>query len=151
MFRSTNSGLLRQSEEYKRPEGDSRSSPTKTLEVDQVNRFVRHLKAINDSLPAGEKISIGIWDGDTPDHVGRKSLSAAVPVGSYVRGLTCPKCSKKLQINKSNNLVCESEGFEFPWLRATRSKIKQGVDVLITNPEALDFMFVNPDEPLGIS
>ena len=120
--------------------------PTKTLEIDQVNRFIRYIHQINEDpeLPDSTQITIGTWDGDTPTSVGYNVEAGQIPVRSFVRGLECPSCRDKLRINERGQLECEDHG-SFPWIRATRQKVKKGVDILITNPEALDFLYVNPD------
>jgi hypothetical protein len=112
--------------------------PMKTLEVDQLNRFIRYLDRINRDLK-GDKIKIGIWDGDTKDSVGVADFQAES--GSYVRGLECPRTGDKLRLKSDFNVV--SDDYEYPWIRATRKGIRSGVDILLTNPEALDNIFVN--------
>lgn len=120
--------------------------PTKTLEVDQVNRFIRYINEINENpdTPQDSQTTIGIWDGDTPHSVGFNVDAGQIPVGSFMRGLECPDCREKLRVNERGQLECEDHG-SFPWIRATRRAVKKGVDILITNPEALDFLYINPD------
>jgi ATP-dependent helicase YprA (DUF1998 family) len=112
--------------------------PMKTLEVDQLNRFIRYLDRINRDLP-GDKVKIGIWDGDTDDSVGTQDFQ--VQSGSFVRGLECPRTGKKLKVKSDFNIGTEEH--DYPWIRATRNGIRSGVDILITNPEALDYIIVN--------
>ncbi|NUE03625.1 DEAD/DEAH box helicase [Halorubraceae archaeon YAN] len=118
--------------------------PMKTLEVDQLNRFIKYLDAVNRDLPAGEKIKIGIWDGDTKNSVGDQSNE--VEPGSPIRGLVCPRTKKKLRVFDDYRVGTKTE--EYSWIRVTRDGIRadnlsQSVDILITNPEALDFLYVN--------
>jgi hypothetical protein len=124
--------------------------PMKTLEADQLNRMIKYLQEINSRLRNGKvsPVTIGIWDGDTPntpigeseDDVG---TWAKIVDGQSVRGLECPKHKKKL-IWKRHSLVCE-EGCTFPWIHVTRKDIREnGADILITNPEALEFALLSP-------
>jgi len=112
--------------------------PMKTLEVDQMNRFIRYLDRINRDL-SGEKIKIGIWDGDTEESVGTEDFQ--IGSGSFVRGLECPRTGEKLKIKSDFNVGTDEH--DYPWIRATRKGIRSGVDILLTNPEALDHIFVN--------
>jgi len=61
----------------------------KTLGVDQLNRFVSYLDEINRRRDPEDRITIGIWDSDTPSR-GRDLYSHEIEVGSYVRGLEVP-------------------------------------------------------------
>ena len=118
--------------------------PVKTLEVDQLNRFLKYLDAVNRDLPPEDKIKIGIWDGDTPNSVGDQSNE--VEPGSPMRGLVCPRTKEKLRVFDDYRVGTETE--DYSWIRVTRDGIRaeelsQSVDILITNPEALDFLYVN--------
>ncbi|UTF55588.1 DEAD/DEAH box helicase [Natronosalvus rutilus] len=118
--------------------------PMKTLEVDQLNRFIKYLDAVNRDRPAGEKIKIGIWDGDTDNTVGDQPNE--VEPGSPIRGLVCPRTKEKLRVFDDYRVGTDTE--EYSWIRVTRNGIRadnqsQSVDILITNPEALDFLYVN--------
>ncbi|MDY6778685.1 MAG: DEAD/DEAH box helicase, partial [Candidatus Nanohaloarchaea archaeon] len=52
--------------------------PMKTLGVDQLNRFIRYLDRVNRQLPREERITIGIWDRDTPQAVGPRDFDIDV-------------------------------------------------------------------------
>lgn len=117
--------------------------PMKTLGVDQLNRFIQYLDRINRQLDSPDRITIGIWDSDTPQRVG--SRDHEIEEGSYVRGLECPRSDKKLRIFSETSVGTDDH--QYPWIKVTRESIRDGVDILLTNPEALDYMFVsdNPD------
>lgn len=119
--------------------------PMKTLEVDQLNRFITYLYEINNAIEDGFSIKIGIWDGDTPNQVGDPSFNLGfIPSDSYYRGLICPICKNKLRINPSGFLYCEKHS-SFTWIMVTRENISNNnVDILITNPESLDFLTISP-------
>jgi len=116
--------------------------PMKTLSVDQLNRFLTYLDQINKDRHPEDQVTIGIWDGDTPHDVG--SLDYEIEIGSNIRGLECPRTGKKLRVLSSNTIGTDDT--DYSWVNVTRENIKNGVDILLTNPEALDYMFVNDSE-----
>jgi|AntDeeMinimDraft_5_1070356.scaffolds.fasta_scaffold01905_2 hypothetical protein len=116
--------------------------PMKTLGVDQLNRFVSYLDEINRRRDPEDRITIGIWDSDTPSRVGTRDHE--IEVGSYVRGLECPREDDKLKVLGEMNVGTDDH--QYPWLRVTRESIRQGVDILLTGPEALDYMFVSDNQ-----
>lgn len=116
--------------------------PMKTLGVDQLNRFITYLYQINRHRPPAERITIGIWDSDTPQRVGTRDYE--IETGAYVRGLECPRSGEKLRV--LGDMSVGTDENQYPWVRVTRESIRQGVDILLTNPEALDYMFVSDNE-----
>ncbi|WP_276249162.1 DEAD/DEAH box helicase [Haladaptatus sp. YSMS36] len=118
--------------------------PMKTLGVDQLNRFITYLDHINRDREPEDRVTIGIWDGDTPQRVGTQSND--VEKGAYIRGLVDPRDpTEKLRV-MSDTMVGTDE-HRYSWIRTTRDGIRQGVDILLSNPEALDYMFLsNNDE-----
>ncbi|MFC6720267.1 DEAD/DEAH box helicase [Halovenus amylolytica] len=116
--------------------------PMKTLGVDQLNRFVTYLDQINRRRDPEDRITIGIWDSDTPSRVGTRDHE--VEAGSFVRGLECPRSGEKLKV--LGDISVGTDDNQYPWLRVTRESIRRGVDILLTGPEALDFMFVSDNE-----
>ncbi|QSG02810.1 DEAD/DEAH box helicase [Natranaeroarchaeum sulfidigenes] len=117
--------------------------PMKTLGVDQLNRFISYLDQINRRRDPDERITIGIWDSDTPSRVGTRDHE--IEVGSYVRGLECPRNEgEKLKV--LGDVSVGTDDNQYPWLRVTRESIRRGVDILLTGPEALDYMFVSDNQ-----
>ncbi|WP_254523993.1 DEAD/DEAH box helicase [Natrinema caseinilyticum] len=117
--------------------------PMKTLGVDQLNRFVSYLDEINRRRDPSDRITIGIWDSDTPSRVGTRDHE--IEVGSYVRGLECPR-QKGEKLKILGGMSVGTDDHQYPWLRVTRESIRRGVDILLTGPEALDYMFVSDNE-----
>jgi len=113
--------------------------PMKTLTVDQLNRFLTYLNEVNQDQPPEERVTIGIWDGDTPHDIGSRDYE--IEAGSYIRGLECPRTGEKLRILSRNSVGTDQHTYS--WVKVTRESIRQGVDILLTNPEAIDHMFVN--------
>jgi hypothetical protein len=115
--------------------------PMKTLAVDQLNRFISYLYHINRLRDPDEQITIGVWDGDTPQRIG--SRERQIEAGSYVRGLEDPISGEKLIINSDG--VVGSDDREYPWIKAIRNRVQQGADILLSTPEALDHVLVHDD------
>lgn len=113
--------------------------PMKTLAVDQLNRFISYLYHVNRLRDPDEQITIGIWDGDTPQRIG--SRERQIEAGSYVRGLEDPVTGEKLTINTDG--VVGSNSRDYPWIKATRNRVQQGADILLSTPEAIDHVLVN--------
>ncbi|OAQ53946.1 ATP-dependent helicase [Natrinema mahii] len=117
--------------------------PMKTLGVDQLNRFISYLDQINRYRDPEERITIGIWDSDTPTRVGTRDHE--IEEGSYIRGLECPREEgEKLRV--LGDMTVGTDDNQYSWIRVTRDSIRNGADILLTNPEALDHMFVS-DNP----
>ena len=117
--------------------------PMKTLGVDQLNRFISYLDRINRSRRPEDQITIGIWDSDTPTRVGTRGHE--IEEGSYIRGLECPRDGEKLRV--LGDMTVGTDDHKYSWIRVTRDAIRNGADILLTNPEALDHIFVsnNPE------
>ncbi|WP_435362362.1 DEAD/DEAH box helicase [Haloarchaeobius sp. DFWS5] len=113
--------------------------PTKTLAVDQLNRIVSYVNTINKNRSEEDEVSVGIWDSDTPRGIGTRSFE--LESGAYVRGLEDPYSGNKLQVDEDGVPVNGSRSF--PWLKVTRNRIEDGVDILLTNPEAIDHLMVS--------
>ena len=116
--------------------------PMKTLGVDQLNRFIRYLYLVNQQLPREDRITIGIWDRDTPQAIGHRDYD--IDTGANIRGLSCPRTGADLRVMSDG--VPGNDEWTYPWLKVTREQIRDGVDILLTNPEALDYMFVSDNE-----
>ncbi|WP_123538148.1 DEAD/DEAH box helicase [Halosimplex salinum] len=116
--------------------------PMKTLGVDQLNRFLRYIDTVNQELPREDRVTIGIWDRDTPAAVGPRDFD--LEIGANIRGLECPRTQDDLRVTTDG--TPGSESWTYPWLKITREQIRDGVDILLTNPEALDYMFVSDNE-----
>ena len=114
--------------------------PMKTLSSDQFNRFITYLDRINRDRSPEDRITIGIWDSDTPARVGTRDYE--IEEGTYVRGLIDPRGSDEKLCILSDSAV-GTDDHTYSWIKVTRDNIRQGVDILLTNPEALDYMFVN--------
>ncbi len=120
--------------------------PQKALETDQLERLVEYTYHINKNRASRDEITIGIYDGDTPR--GQFEFSN----GQNVRGLTCPVCGEKLEWDQdASALICRNQSehrrpVKIDFLEVTRNQVEaNGADILITNPEALEFRFYSSD------
>jgi len=120
--------------------------PQKALETDQLDRLVKYTYEINKQRTDTEEVKIGIYDGDTPR--GQYKITG----GQNVRGLECPECGQKLGWDQdSGTMVCTNTDehrrpVEIDFLELTRDDIEEnGADILLTNPEALEFRFFSSD------
>ncbi|MCL9817774.1 DEAD/DEAH box helicase [Natronocalculus amylovorans] len=117
--------------------------PMKTLGSDQFNRFITYLDHINRNRSPEDRVTIGIWDSDTAPRVGTRDYE--IEEGTYVRGLIDPRNpDEKLRVNDDASVGTDDNTYS--WIKVTRDSIRQGVDILLTNPEALDYMFVSDNE-----
>ena len=97
--------------------------PMKTLGVDQLNRFITYLDQINRYRDPEDRITIGIWDSDTPTRVGTRDYE--IEEGSYIRGLECPREEgEKLSIQ--GDMTVGTEDNHYSWIRVTRDAIRNG-------------------------
>jgi Lhr-like helicase len=116
--------------------------PQKALETDQLNRLVEYSYFINQSRDTFDQLTVGIYDGDTPRGAYK------MYDGQSVRGLQCPLCGTKLEWDDNTETVLcrqlenhpNNKPVEIDYLEVVRNKIESdGVDILITNPEAYEF------------
>jgi len=115
--------------------------PMRTLGSDQFERFLRYLRDINAKLET--KINIAIWDGETPSNVGNFDGYGLVKIGRKFRGLVCSVCGYDYWHNKFGGISCNCGDFD--WVKATRKAVERDkVDILITTPEAFDYLITDP-------
>lgn len=136
----------REEDEYPRDIKSLIIYPQKALETDQLDRIVRYAYYINKEKRSKESLKIGIYDGDTPR--GKFEISD----GENIRGLKCPVCEEKLKWDSDSGcLFCSNTDVhdrpvEIDFLELTRNEIEEnGADIMITNPEALEFRFFSSD------
>ncbi|HYG57737.1 MAG TPA: DEAD/DEAH box helicase, partial [Symbiobacteriaceae bacterium] len=135
--------------------------PTKALAQDQFRRIIAYLLHINKRL-AGTPITVGIYDGDTPYQSDRNLESF---LSKSFRFMDCPKKGSKplcdvcintaVQVENLNSHVrltvaereCQSE-VSLDFIHLTREDVlKAEVDILITNPDTINFQLINVNNP----
>lgn len=138
--------------------------PTKALSQDQFKRIIQILIKLNPQLPAYQKITIGIYDGDTPKNGDRnteKYLSTAFryfecPILNLEED-KCKTCGQRLINSKKffnrerrtryyirvPNKSCEHKlNLDFIYL-TKKDIINNNVDILLTNPDTINYRLFN--------
>lgn len=132
--------------------------PTKALAQDQLKRLVQYLYKINSELPKTERITLGIYDGDTPHNPSSKAEGYLNSTFKYFQcpGYNdslekCQTCGKSVHIRATSNgyhLEPEKakcvEDVPLEFLRLTKHEIlNENVDILLTNPDTINYKLVN--------
>lgn len=132
--------------------------PTKALAQDQLKRLIKYLYRINAELPTNDRITVGIYDGDTP---GNMSSRAEGYLNATFKYFECPgyndalekcqNCGKSVHVrNAGQRYELEPEKKQcvddvpLDFLRLTKKEIlEEGVDILLTNPDTINLKLVN--------
>jgi len=137
--------------------------PTKALAQDQLKRLLQYLYLINKQLKSSQRISVGIYDGDTPRDVSESGAEGYL--NSTFKHFECPgynpdldKCQDcgggvrvrntgarfKLIPEKAQCEDDEPNDVPLDFLRLTRYDIlENGVDILLTNPDTINYRLIN--------
>lgn len=137
--------------------------PTKALAQDQLKRLVGYLYLINKQLKSSHRISVGIYDGDTPRHTGESGAEGYL--NATFRHFECPgynddlakcrDCGGGVRIRNTGRrfkLIPEKADCEddrpndvpLDFLRLTKADIlNEGVDILLTNPDTINYRLIN--------
>ena len=137
--------------------------PTKALAQDQLKRLLQYLYLINKQLRSSQRISVGIYDGDTPRNVSESGAEGYL--NSTFKHFECPgynpdldKCQDcgggvrirntgarfKLIPEKAQCEDDEPNDVPLDFLRLTRYDIlENGVDILLTNPDTINYRLIN--------
>jgi len=132
--------------------------PTKALAQDQLKRLIQYLYHINTSLPKTERITVGIYDGDTPTN---PSSKAEGYLNSTFKYFECPGYNDSLEkcqdCGKGVHIRATSDGYHLEpekakcvedvpldFLRLTKHEIlNESVDILLTNPDTINLKLIN--------
>lgn len=132
--------------------------PTKALAQDQLKRLIGYLYNINTELPTSERITIGIYDGDTPTNQGHRAEGY---LNDSFEQFSCPgydETQAKCQAcNRGVHVEAPTEGYrlrpekaacidEVPleFVKLTKQEIlTDGVDILLTNPDTINLKLIN--------
>ncbi|NHN64359.1 DEAD/DEAH box helicase [Haloarcula sp. JP-Z28] len=132
--------------------------PTKALAQDQLKRLIQYLYRINSELPTNDRITVGIYDGDTPSNMSSRAegyLNATFKYfecPGYNDALEkCQNCGKSVHVrNAGQRYELEPEkkqcvdDIPLDFLRLTKNEIlEEGVDILLTNPDTINLKLVN--------
>ncbi len=138
--------------------------PTKALAQDQFKRLINYLSVLNHKMNPDKRISIGIYDGDTPYKRNpriREILTSTFALFSCpLFDITNSDCSRECnnlvvkndipanETSRRPHIVLSREACErkidFSFIYLTREDIEDnGVDILITNPDELNVQLIN--------
>ncbi len=135
--------------------------PTKALAQDQLKRLLNYLFRLNHKLEPTARISVGIYDGDTPS---RNSVDAKSYLYEAFQYFRCPVFDAELAKCQScgqHLVVPDQEYLAAPYILAlprpecrslapldfvslTREDIVEGMpDIVLTNPDMLNLRLLN--------
>lgn len=134
--------------------------PTKALAQDQLKRIIAYLMELNGRLAPDLRITVGIFDGDTPNYHDadcRKYLYASFkyfqcPLYEEDRA-ECQYCGRSLVVSEdrlTDRLVlavpqpdCRSRcSLDFIYL-TREDVVNYGVDIVLTNPDTINLRLLN--------
>lgn len=137
--------------------------PTKALAQDQLKRLLQYLYLINKQLKSKQRITVGIYDGDTPRNVGESGAEGYL--NATFRHFDCPgynpelekcqDCGGGVRIRNTGarfklipeKAACEDDNphdVPLDFLRLTKYDIlENGVDILLTNPDTINYRLTN--------
>ncbi len=138
--------------------------PTKALTQDQLKRLIKYLFRLNKKLPANEQVTIGIFDGDTPND---SRVQNRAYLNNAFKYFKCPGFDSSKAIcrgcdENNNHSLCvhmdEEEGrakicvprpdcrqkIPLEYICLTREDIiNEKVDILLTNPDTINYRAIN--------
>lgn len=137
--------------------------PTKALAQDQLKRLLDYLYKINRELPKRRRITVGIYDGDTPTNMGDsgaegylRSMFKYFDCPGYNEDLEkCRNCGKGIRVEhgssrfelKPEKPKCEDD-VPLEFMHLTKQDILQNdVDIVLTNPDTINMKAVNMNAP----
>jgi hypothetical protein len=132
--------------------------PTKALAQDQLKRLLGYLYRINVDLPSDHRITVGIYDGDTPRDPSQRAEGYLNDTfeqfscpGYDERQAKCQSCGRgvnaeattggyRLRPEKANCI----DDVPLDFVRLTKREIlTEGVDILLTNPDTINLKLLN--------
>lgn len=125
--------------------------PTKALAQDQLKRLVEYLYTLNETRTGSDKITVGIFDGDTP-HNDPDAFSYLDTLFNYFE-CPCDYCSSSLAVERTDDGYAVThdaiteEDVDLGFIKLTREEIVDAeVDILLTNPDTINYRLFNINE-----
>lgn len=123
--------------------------PTKALAQDQLKRLIDYLFTLNRGRSPDEKVTVGIYDGDTK----RRDPDELAYLQTTFQYFDCPcdECDSSLTVSQrdDNSFVVEpmaehEDDLTFDFIKVTRDAIVESpADILLTNPDTLNYRLFN--------
>ena len=137
--------------------------PTKALAQDQLKRLIEYLYKINRHLPKRKRITVGIYDGDTPRDTSeggaegylRSSFNYFECPGYNEDLEKCQTCGKSLRVEpdqgrftvKPEKPKCVDD-IPLEFIHLTKNDVLNGnVDIVLTNPDTINLKAINVNAP----
>lgn len=125
--------------------------PTKALAQDQLKRLIEYLSTLNETRSGTDRITVGIFDGDTPHN----DPDAYSYLNTSFKYFNCPcsNCSSSLMIERVDDgyqVTHDSStdmDIDLGFIQLTREEIIDAkVDILLTNPDTVNYRLFNINE-----
>jgi len=125
--------------------------PTKALAQDQLKRLIEYLSTLNKTRTGTDRITVGIFDGDTPHN----DPDAYSYLNTSFKYFECPcnNCSSSLTVERTEDgyhVTHESPAemdVDLDFIELTREEIVSAeVDILLTNPDTVNYRLFNVNE-----
>jgi hypothetical protein len=137
--------------------------PTKALAQDQQKRLIEYLYKINRHLPKRKRITVGIYDGDTPRDTSESGAEGYLRSSfkyfecpGYNEDLEkCQTCGKSLRVEpdqgrftvKPEKPKCVDD-VPLEFIHLTKNDVLRGdVDIVLTNPDTINLKAINVNAP----
>lgn len=137
--------------------------PTKALAQDQFKRLLQILYRINRNLREKEWITVGIYDGDTPQHIYEdgaqgylnKTFQHFDCPGANDDLSKCQSCGQGVFVERATDGFrlrpdkpeCEADqpnDVPLDFVQLTRSELREhGADIILTNPDTVNYRLFN--------
>lgn len=137
--------------------------PTKALAQDQLKRLIEYLYKINRHLPDRKRITVGIYDGDTPRNTNesgaegylRSSFKYFECPGYNEDWEKCQTCGKSLRVEPEHNRFTVKpekpqcvDDVPLEFIHLTKQDVLRGnVDIVLTNPDTINLKAININAP----
>lgn len=126
--------------------------PTKALAQDQLKRLIEYLYELNRNRTGTDRITIGIFDGDTPNN----DASEYEYLKTAYQFFECPceNCDASLTVERTEDErfrvghnAPEAPEIDLDFIRLTRDEVvEEQVDILLTNPDTINYRLFNVNQ-----
>jgi len=125
--------------------------PTKALAQDQLKRLIEYLYTLNETRTGQDRITVGIFDGDTP-HNDPDAFSYLDTAFKYFE-CPCDDCASSLMVERTEDGYQVTHdappelNVDLDFIKLTREEVVDAeVDILLTNPDTVNYRLFNINE-----